>query len=252
MQSAIYHGSVVHRRTTPKLNQFQYQVSMLYLDLAEVDALLDSAWGWSNKGPALGRLRRGDFIGPDNLTIEQAVRQRVREETGRSFSGSIRMLANLRYFGYIINPLVCYYCFDADESLQYIVAEVTNTPWRERHSYVLPCDPRSRIQRIRFNKAMHVSPFNSMDVEYQWRSSFPGENINIHLVNWEQEERQFSAGLVLKREALSRFSLEKLLLRHPFMTAKVAAAIYWQALRLYLKGVPFVVHPNSRATTSSD
>ncbi|MCW8194251.1 DUF1365 domain-containing protein [Proteobacteria bacterium 005FR1] len=245
MKSAIYRGTVVHQRITPKTHRFQYAVSMLYLDLAEVDALLERSWGWSARRPAFGWFRRRDFFGATTVTLDEAVRQRIEEQTGERFTGNIRMLTNLRYFGYIINPLVCYYCFDQDESLRFVVAEVTNTPWGEKHSYVLRCDPSKSVQRISFQKEMHVSPFNDMNIEYHWRSTQPGEELRIDLINVSKREKQFAAGLHLQREELGRFSLEKLLITHPLMTVKVAAGIYWQALRLYLKGVPFVPHPGS-------
>lgn len=248
MKSAIYRGTVVHQRITPKAHRFQYSVAMLYLDLAEVDTLLQGSWGWSARRPALGWFRRRDFFVSADSSLDEAVRQRIAEETGERFAGSIRMLTNLRYFGYNINPLVCYYCFDSDESLRFIVAEVTNTPWGEKHTYVLPCDPAKPVQRINFRKEMHVSPFNNMDIEYQWRSTLPGDDLRINLTNLSKQEKQFAAGLQLEREELATFSLEKLLLTHPLMTVKVAARIYWQALKLYLKGVPFVPHPGSMTT----
>lgn len=244
MKSCIYRGQVWHRRHSPKTHYFKYDVFMMYIDLDELPKLFNGVLGWSAKNPALAWFRRKDFLGESHLSVTESVKKRIHEETGNNFDGSIRLLANLRYFGYLINPLACYYCFDRDEQLQYIVAEVTNTPWKESHSYVLSCNPKSEQQRIRFSKVLHVSPFNLMDVIYEWRGNSPGNKLNLHLSNWVGDLKQFEAGMSLQSQALTSRNLQRVLWRYPFMTLKVAASIYWQALKLYFKGVPFVPHPN--------
>lgn len=244
LKSALYHGRVRHTRQVPKCHDFTYDVFMLYLDLAEVDRVFHLSRLWSARHWAPARFCRDDFLGSADVPLDQAVRQRIFDATGCRFNGSIRMLANLRYFGFLMNPLVVYYCFDDSEQLAYMVAEVTNTPWRERHSYVLPCHPNRSVHRIAFPKALHVSPFNDMDMEYRWRSNTPDDKLGIYLANWRGDRKEFDASLVLSREPISQRSLNQTILRYPFMTAKVGAAIYWQALKLFVKGVPFVAHPD--------
>ncbi len=256
LRSAIYSGTVGHCRFTPKRHAFSYQVFMMYLDLDELETVFQSSRLWSLNGRNLASFRRRDFLGDPNVGLADAVKQRIYEEEGVRFEGSIRVLANLRYFGFIINPITCYYCFDHEERLAYIVAEVTNTPWNERHSYVLPCDPGSEEDRIVFAKAMHVSPFNDMAMEYDWRSNKPGENLAIHLENRRVNDsteagRLFVADMQLQRQPIADGALTKLILQYPLMTMKVAAGIYWQAAKLYFKGVPFVSHPEAQAESKN-
>jgi predicted NAD/FAD-binding protein/DUF1365 family protein len=250
MKSAIYEGWVRHRRESPKQHAFNYRVAMLYLNLEELPQLFDNCIGWSARRAAPGRFRREDFLGDPALPLDQAVRERVREETGEVPQGPIFLLANLRYFGFIMNPICCYYCFAPDgETLQYLVAEVNNTPWDERHSYVLTAEPGQRWLRCSFPKTFHVSPFQPMDMTYHWRSNKPGSNLALQLANSEAGEVVFNASLSLKRKPATRAALHSFLLRYPFMTIKVCLSIYWQALRLWLKGIPFYSHPNPKTAS---
>ena len=244
MDSAIYTGSVRHRRHCDGGNTFTYRVFMMYLDLAELDSVFGNSLLWSCRRFALARFRREDFL-PGKPSLDETVRDRVEQDTGRRPEGPIRLLANLRYFGHLINPISCYYCFSKDGSaVEAIVAEVTNTPWGESTSYVLPCDPAKRKQRIVFDKTMHVSPFLPMDLNYHWFSNVPGQKLMVHLENYRGGERVFDATLTLERQEINQHSLRMTLLRFPWMTLKVQAGIYWQAARLFfIKRVPFYGHP---------
>jgi DUF1365 family protein len=243
MKSRLYTGLLRHRRHRPRTHAFSYRVFMPYLCLDELPALFDDIPLWSARRRAPGRFRREDFLGDPAQPLADEVRRRIREETGREHRGPIYLLANLRYFGIQMNPICCYYCYSEDESrLEYLVAEVTNTPWKERHSYVLCADGKERLS-CDFDKAFHVSPFNPMAQRYHWRSNTPGRRLGIHLANSEDGELVFDATLALTAEPLTARNLNRMLLRYPFMTAKVAAAIYLEALKLFAKRVPFYPHP---------
>ncbi|UCH39771.1 MAG: DUF1365 domain-containing protein [Gammaproteobacteria bacterium] len=252
MHSAIYQGYVRHRRFLPRAHKFSYEVFMMYLDLDELDEVLALSPLWSKKPWFPAHFRRADFLGDAQLPLKQAVRQRIHEVTGEWHDGPIRMLANLRYYGFVINPISCYYCFDADGALRYVVAEVTNTPWNERVSYVLPCDPRQRFLRTKFDKSLHVSPFNPMDMQYRWCSNNPSAILSLNLETRKDGEVHMDATMALKRREINATSLTMILLQHPWMTAKVAGAIYWQALKLWIKRNPFYDHPSGKLLDGPD
>jgi DUF1365 family protein len=168
----IYEGVVRHRRLSPRNHEFSYRVFMPYIKLSELDTLFDGHWLWSVGGRTPAKFCREDFLGDPDIPLEQEVRRRILEETGCPHEGPIYLLANLRYFGFNMNPIACYYCFSPDESrLEYLVAEVNNTPWNERHSYVLKGPESGDWLRTDFDKQFHVSPFNPMDMRYHWRSN---------------------------------------------------------------------------------
>ncbi|CAA0109097.1 Uncharacterised protein [Halioglobus japonicus] len=220
---------------------------MVYLCLDEVAELLDNQRFWSASGPALAEFRRSDFLGDPAIPLQDEVRRRIHEETGARQTGPIYLLANLRFFGYVMNPIACYYCFNDDETeLEYVVAEVNNTPWDERYSYVLPGPGAGRWLKTSFDKEFHVSPFNPMGMRYHWRSNTPSKRLVLHMENSVKGDRVFDATLSLTEQPMTTRSMHWLLIRYPFMTAKVVLAIYWQALRLYLKGVPVHPHPENK------
>jgi DUF1365 family protein len=248
VKSRIYEGVLRHRRKAPQEHAFAYRVAMLYLCLDELPKILDAPRAWSASGPALAEFRRSDFLGDPAIPLQDEVRRRIREETGAAHSGPIYLLANPRYFGYVMNPIACYYCFSDDETrLEYVVAEVNNTPWNERHSYVLPGPAQGTWLRTTFDKQFHVSPFHPMAMRYRWSSNTPERRLVLHMENIAGGEKVFDATLVLAARPMTAANLNRMLLRYPFMTLKVMLAIYWQALRLYLKGVPVYTHPNNQA-----
>ncbi len=256
MKSALYTGRLSHRRFAPREHQFSYRLFMMYVDLAELDRLFEGRWLWSVRRPALAWLRRADYIGDPSLPIDTVVRDRIAARTGVRPTGPIRMLAHLRYFGIGFNPVTFYYCFDAaDTHVEYIVAEITNTPWNERHAYVLT-DPeaevRARVLRYRFAKEFHVSPFMPMEAVYDWRFGTPGKCLAVHMQNYQGGERVFDATLDLSRREISGAALARALLSFPCMTLSVIAGIYIQALKLWWKRIPFHSHPSKVPAHADD
>src|SRR6478735_7099682 len=245
--SAIYRGTVRHRRAAPVLHAFRYRIFMLYLDLDELPGVFDGRWLWSARGPAPAWFRRADHLGDPTEPLADTIRRLVRERSGVTLTGPIRLLTHLRYWGYVQNPVSFYYCFDpAGEEVVAVVAEVTNTPWGERHAYVLTEGPAGGPERSRFQKAFHVSPFMPMELEYRWRLEAPGELLDIQMMSLQEGVRIFDATLRLRRAPLTGPALAEALIMHPWMTATVVLGIYWQAFRLWWKGVPFHSNPRTR------
>jgi DUF1365 family protein len=157
----------------------------------------------------------------------------------------VRLLTNLRAFGHCFNPVSFYYCFDAaGQKVEAVLADVTNTPWGERHAYALHRkEENGRVLSGRSEKVLHVSPFMGMDHEYEWKVSVPGERLSVHIESHRAGERAFDATLNLARRELTGRSLASATARHPMNTLHVLARIYGQALRLKLRGVPVYSHP---------
>jgi DUF1365 family protein len=256
MNSAIFAGQVRHRRMRPVEHTFTYRMFMVYLDLAELDSVFEGRWLWSSSRPALARFRRDHHLGDPAVSLDQSVRELVEESGVQRPSGPVRLLTHLSYFGYCFNPVSFYYCFDRnDEYVETIVAEVNNTPWGERHCYVLNAESsqngknHGKSHRFSPEKQMHVSPFMPMDVVYDWRFREPGTRLTVHMENSREGEKVFDASLDLERVEITGRSLARTLANHPVMTLKVIAAIHWQALKLWLKGCPVHDHPVKTKTT---
>ena len=246
MRSCIYEGAVRHSRTAPVRHEFEYRFFQLYLDLDELDTVFRGRWLWSARRPAPARFHRADHLGDPQMPLDEAVRDLVAHEHGVRPKGPIRLLTHLRYFGYCMNPVSFYYCFGPEaDTLDFVVAEINNTPWGERFCYVL--DTRGAEDRLhRFGKRFHVSPFMGMDLEYRWRFTTPGRELRVTMENWEAGERLFGATLELGRVPISTASLSRMLALYPLVTVKVIQGIYWEALRLWIKSAPFYPHPRSR------
>lgn len=272
MKSAIYKGQIRHRRFEPKQHAFTYPIFMLYLDLDELPQLFSKKWYCSLSRFNLVRFKRSDFLSPEEPNLKKAIINKVSEAVSDELAQtihSVRALAHVRYLNVVFNPVVLYYCFDNEDKLLTIVAEITNTPWEERHAYVLPVGnhhpnassvlPAYSLKgkekhQFEFQKIFHVSPFNPMNMDYRWVFSSPGEKLFVHMDNFIQSEtkqldqdsadKHFDATLVMNRLNFDT-NLAKTLIQYPFMTVKVITGIYWQALKLKLKGVPFHDHPKT-------
>lgn len=219
-----------------------------------------------------GRAPQSPPTNSDFASVDTFIRDHVEHESGQRPVGPIRLLTHLRYFGYFFSPLNLYYCFDASGTeVEAIVAEVNNIPWRERHHYVLHHGNRSaRGLAFRHEKAFHVSPFMPMEQQYRWHFRAPGDQLTVHLSNWPSELRPatdssdenlkttdisrekrpvsplFDATLLMRRSELTHARLRSLERQHVWMPAKVVAAIYFEALRLWIKKCPSFSHPATR------
>ena len=250
MHSAFYTGRLSHHRRRPVSHAFDYPLCYAWLDLAELDEVFRGRWLWSTRRPALAWLRRADYLGDAAVPLDTALRDCVEAETGRRPAGPVRLLTQLRTWGHCFNPVSFYYCYDPDgQAVETIVAEITNTPWGERHAYVLPAAQATRrgtdarIYAWEFDKLFHVSPFLPMGLRYDWRFERPGDDLRVHMDVADVDGCLFDATLTLKRRALSGAVLARFLLAYPAQTAWVALRIYWNALLIKLKRNPFYAHP---------
>lgn len=215
----------------------------MYIDLDEIDEFTSVSSIISKEKLNLITYRRTDYHRPEILNLKDAVYATVKEKSGLILSGPVRMLTHLRYFGYCMNPVTFYYCFDQEgQNLMAVMAEIENTPWGERYQYIHPINNEHNYE---FSKTFHVSPFFPMDMNYQWKLSDPKEMLTISMNSFQNGNRQFNASLSLKSLELNPASLNKTIFKFPFMTFKVICGIYLQAARLWLKKVPFYSHPNS-------
>jgi DUF1365 family protein len=258
--SAIYEGTIRHRRFEPVDHSFRYRLFLMYLDLGELPQLLDRYPLFSARRTAPARFRRADFMGDPARPLDECARETVAAATGERPAGPVRLLTGLRYFGHSFNPVSFYYCFDgAGERVDAVVADVRNIPWGERHPYVLARGgQRGTVIGEELEKSFHVSPLMGMDQTYSFRASEPGESIAVHIESRPREtasarledgltrsrQKTFDATLNLRRRELSGRTLAGMLARYPAMSLQVVAKIYAQSLRLKLKGAKYHPHPD--------
>lgn len=239
MKTGLYRGKTWHARHLPSRHAFNYQIFMLGLDLDEIDDIHERTRFFSCKGFNWAWLRRADYC-PGNPDLRLAVLERASTLAGRPVTGKVFMLANLRYLGFYFSPVNFYFIGESSQP-DWLVAEVSNTPWNERHYYLVDLhDPKTA------QKNFHVSPFNPIDMQYQWQIGIEAETLLIKLEAW-REEKEFEAGMSLEQSPLNSSSLLKLLLATPVMTIKIIAGIYWEALKLFIKRTPFYGHPGQRS-----
>jgi DUF1365 family protein len=247
--SAIYRGSIRHRRVQGPQREFRYRLALAYVDLDELPTLLGGRLLAAR--PGMARFRRPDYLGDEHVPLACAVRDLVAARTGVRPAGPIRLLANLNTFGHCFNPVSFYYCMDGSTDwVRAAVAEVTNTPWGERHAYVLAGEggPTSVLAGS-FAKALHVSPFMGMDARYEWRLTMPGETLSVHIASSREGRPVFDATLSMRRQELTSLTLARMSARYPAAALRTLALIYGQAARLKLRGAPTYPHPKRRPLT---
>jgi DUF1365 family protein len=250
VESALYVGTVRHRRLVPRPHRFAYPLFQLYADLDELDTLFAGSWLASTRRPAWAWLRRGDHFGPTDRPWADAVRDEAARSLGRRPAGAVRLLTHPRTAGFRMNPVSFFYLHDAAGALDALVAEVTNTPWDERHLYVIDAATdrrRGAVVDSRFAKAFHVSPYFPMALDYRWRFTAPGERLLVHMESSSGGRRVFDATLRLERRALDPRNLRRTLVAYPAMTLRVFLWIYTQAALLRFRGAIF--HPHPRRTS---
>ncbi|XP_031376635.1 uncharacterized protein LOC116192273 isoform X2 [Punica granatum] len=198
---ALYEGTVWHERRRPIRHSFRYSVRYALVDLD-----------------------RAPHSPPGHLSVDEA-----RESAG----------TNGPVVGYEQNPLSLYYCYERSSSgqdLQKCIAEVTNTPWGERVTFVF--DPNSDLVA----KPLHVSPFMDMLGNWSIKANAPGNSLFVVIsVRHPELGDYFTATLKIKKVPSS--SVVHHAMFFWLMPHKVALWIYWHAFKLWWKNVSFIQHP---------
>ena len=238
--SCIYEGTIRHRRVEPR-REFEHRIALFYLDLEELPGLLGGRI--VRPRPGLLRFRRGDYLGPDSIPLVDAVRDAVHAETGRRPDGPIRLLTQLRSFGHCFNPVSFYYCLDGTgEGVDAVVAEVTNTPWGERHAYVIPGangDMRQGAARV----AVHGDG-SSLPLPRRRPGPAPRDRRREHQERCADVRRHACPA----PEGADEGAAARLAVRYPFANLRVLALIYGHAVGLKLAGAPLHGHPARGST----
>jgi DUF1365 family protein len=253
----LFEGHIVHHRKSPVKHSLGYPMIQVWLNVAKLSEVDEVSRWWSSSRFNLVQFRRSDYL-PGNEDLYNQVKSLIRERCNRDFHGEVYLLANLRYWGVCYNP-ACFYCCYEDGQLVYFLCEVHNTPWGERFTYIhklnktLVKSPHltdqlladSGRQTCRFKKSLHVSPFMPMELDYQWNYQVNDDKFVISMHLHDQEKTVFSSTLKLDGRPLNQREASLIPFRYPLLCIKVILRIYWNALVIWLKGVPFLTHPNT-------
>jgi DUF1365 family protein len=250
-EAGLYTGTLRHRRFRPRRHDFTYTLFMAWLDVDRIPELMAKSLWTSYNRLNWASFNERDHFGDPRLSLRERVEQDAGTHGITLPDGPIFLLTHLRYLGYCFNPISFYFCYGRDGGLHTILAEVNSTFGESRNYWLSPRNqqPSANALHYRCPKTMHVSPFMDMDLDYEFVLTDPGDKLVAHMNTIERDSALetakpfFDATLALERLPWTSRNLSRLLLRHPWMTAKVIGAIHWQALRLFLKRVPVFTHP---------
>lgn len=252
--SGLYRGLVTHRRLRPRDHRLRYSAFWMLLDLGEIDGLAARLALFSRNRFNLLSFHDDDHGEPGAGPLRDQVERRLADAGVRLDGGAIRLLTMPRVLGYVFNPISVYYCHRPDGGLAAIVYEVNNT-FGDRHAYVISVrreDAERGAIRQHCRKALYVSPFAGLDMIYRFRGAVPGAGLSLAVEAVDAGGPLIVAAMVGRRFELSDRAILATALRLPFSTLKVLAAIHWEALKLWFKGVPLVPRPKAEAAAAAN
>lgn len=242
LNSAIYTGTTYHKRFAPKVHAFSYPIYFLWLDLDEINSVLESITHLSARKWAIASFIQSDYFPKSEvqqkadksaLSLKQHIIHQAKSLGETADIDQVFLLGQIRTWGLYFSPVNFYYLYQQGHLIS-IVAQVSNTPWNQEHFYLVPF----QSQAYCCDKTFHVSPFNHLDMYYRWYTTQPAEHLNLKIDNITNK-KIFHAGISLKKQPLNNKNFNRLLIKFPWMCVKTLTAIYWQAVKLWLKGNPF-------------
>lgn len=244
----IYAGKLRHRRYHERNHEFNYALSMFLFDVAAINETFSPISNIGIEKFNWYTFRRSDYLDNASLPLDLAARKLIKDKLGFDVQGKILLLTQLACLGYCFNPISVYFAYDKSHiDIEAIIIEVTNTPWSEKHTYVLDMRKsklKNGIYTCKFKKELHVSPFMSMEYEYVFNFKLSDQAIIVHMESFKNNDRHFDATLSL--QAIPNQPKKRMSIRYSLMTYKIASAIYWQALKLLVKGVTFHSYPKKQ------
>lgn len=244
LQPSIFSGQVSHSRLQPNQHSFSYPLSMILLDIDRLSETFEQSKWWSLERFNLISFYRRDYLGRHRGDLKTAVKERIFKHDGERFDGKVFLLTHPRYLGFVFNPVSFYFCYDHDGQLAYLLADINNTPWNERHCYVMKADTTASVHQ-QFDKQFHISPFMPMDIRYDWSFELDDGSLKVQMDLYRNQAKHFHAAMMLQAEPLTAASMSRLPWQYPLQTWRVLSRIYWQAFRLWLKKTPFYGHPDT-------
>lgn len=240
--SAIYVGTVNHKRLRPRRHALRYRTFALLLDLDELPALSRSLCLLSHNSFNLFSFFDRDY-GCGSSPLREQIESHARQAGLQPDGGPIRLLTMPRILGYAFNPISVYFCHHRNGALMAIVYEVNNT-FRQRHSYFIPVEAiEDGLVRQSCAKKFFVSPFMAMDMEYEFTVAPPGRNLSIAIVETDRQGVVLTATQAQTRVELTDLALARVFISHPLLTLKVVVGIHLEALALWVKGMRVQVRP---------
>ncbi|KPH62463.1 chromosome partitioning protein ParA [Pseudoalteromonas porphyrae] len=240
MTSAVYIGDIKHRRFAVKSHYFKHPIYMMWVDLIDPESLNNIHKGLGTKGFKALKFNQADYLNQDeniHETISDRAFKKIAELGVSDIFENVYMLGQLRCFGLYFSPVNFFFYQSKSGDFTHMVAEVSNTPWNERHYYLVPIE-----KKVNFKKVFSVSPFMDLDMNYHWNTRFKNDNAMIHIENKKDGTVLFDATLRLKRQSLNNESVSALLKQFPAMTWSIFKGIYVHAFKLFCKRVPFIGH----------